>query len=165
MSANPPISGIVPRDVLRGVSGIEFLRGMMEGRFPAPPIAVLLGFAPVELEAGRVVFASTPEIKHYNPIGSVHGGYTATLLDSCMACAVHTMLEAGQGYTTLELKVNFVKAITAKTGEVRAEGKVIHAGRQTAIAEGRLVDSRGQLLAHATTTCLIFGIPGETDRA
>lgn len=142
------------------LSGMEFLRALAEGRIPPPPIATLIGFSPSELERGRVVFTGTPDARHYNPIGTVHGGYAATLLDSCMACAVHSMLEAGWSYTTLELKVNFVRAITAATGEVRAEGKIIHVGRRMATAEGRLTDARGRLLAHATTTCLVMG--GET---
>ena len=123
------------------------------------PIAALLGFQPAEVESGRAVFVAIPDARHYNPIGSVHGGYAATLLDSCMACAVHSKLKAGQGYTTVELKVNFVTQISADTGEVRAEGKVIHFGKQIASAEGRLTDARGRLLAHATTTCLVFSSP------
>jgi uncharacterized protein (TIGR00369 family) len=152
-----PPPGVVPPHVARALSGMELLRGLMDGRFPAPPIAALIGFAPAELESGRAVFTATPDARHYNPIGSVHGGYAATLLDSCMACAVHSLLEAGQGYTTLELKVNFVRALTAATGAVRAEGKIIHLGRRTATAEGRLTDAAGRLLAHATTTCLVIG--------
>ncbi|MBY6242766.1 PaaI family thioesterase [Methylosinus sp. Sm6] len=136
---------------------MEFLRALADGRIPPPPITTLLGFAPSELERGRVVFTGTPDARHYNPIGSVHGGYAATLLDSCMACAVHSMLEAGWSYTTLELKVNFVRAITAATGDVRAEGKILHLGRRMATAEGRLTDERGRLLAHSTTTCLVIG--------
>jgi len=151
--------GVVHGDVLRSLSGLEFLRGIANGRFPAPPIAALLGFHPVEVESGRAVFAATPDARLYNPIGSVHGGYAATLLDSCMACAVHSKLKAGQGYTTVELKVNFVRQISSETGAVRAEGKIIHMGRQVASAEGRLTDARGRLLAHATTTCLIFPVP------
>lgn len=146
-------------EVLRSLSGLEFLRRIADGRFPGPPIAVLMGFRPVEVESGRAVFAGTPDARLYNPIGSVHGGFAATLLDSCMACAVHSKLKAGQGYTTVELKVNFVRQITADTGEVRAEGRVLHVGRQIASAEGRLTDARGRLLAHATTTCLVFSLP------
>jgi uncharacterized protein (TIGR00369 family) len=153
------ITGVVSADVLASLSGIDFLQRIADGRFPAPPIAELLGFEPKEVEKGRAVFVSTPDSRLYNPIGSVHGGYAATLLDSCMACAVHSMLKAGQGYTTVELKVNFVRPISADTGELRAEGKVIHVGRQIASAEGRLTDARGRLLAHATTTCLVFSFP------
>lgn len=151
--------GVVPPEVLSSLSGLEFLQRIGDGRLPIPPIAALLGFHPAEVERGRAVFIATPDARHYNPIGSVHGGYTATLLDSCMACAVHSRLKAGQGYTTVEIKVNYVRQLTADTGEVRAEGKVIHFGRQIASAEGRLTDARGRLLAHATTTCLVFSFP------
>ena len=138
------------------MSGLEFLRGIFEGRLPRPPISRTLGFEGIEVEKGRAVFAGTPDLNYYNPIGSVHGGYAATLLDSCMGCAVHSTLEAGQGYTTLELKVNFIRAMTAETGRVRAEGKLIHLGARTATAEGRVIDESGKLYAHATTTCLIL---------
>lgn len=151
--------GVVPTDVLASMNGLEFLQRLLDGRLPAPPITALLGFKPSEVENGRVVFVATPGAGLYNPIGSVHGGYAATLLDSCMACAVHSKLKAGEGYTTVELKVNFVRQISADTGEVRAEGRVIHVGRQIASAEGRLTDARGRLLAHATTTCLVFSFP------
>lgn len=151
--------GVVPPDILSSLSGLEFLQRIADGRLPAPPIAELLGFEPKEVEKGRAVFVSTPDSRLYNPIGSVHGGYAATLLDSCMACAVHSMLKAGQGYTTVELKVNFVRPLSADTGEIQAEGKIIQVGRQIASAEGRLTDARGRLLAHATTTCLVFSFP------
>jgi uncharacterized protein (TIGR00369 family) len=151
--------GVVPADVLASMNGLDFLQGLMDGRLPAPPFAELLGFRPVEVESGRVAFVATPDTRLYNPIGSVHGGYAATLLDSCMGCAVQSTLNAGDGYTTVELKVNFVRLISAGTGEVRAEGKVIHVGKQIASAEGRLTDARGRLLAHATTTCLVFSFP------
>jgi len=149
----------VSADVLASLSGLDFVQRIADGRFPAPPIAELLGFEPKEVEKGRAVFVSTPDSRLYNPIGSVHGGYAATLLDSCMACAVHSMLKAGQGYTTIELKVNFVRPLSADIGEIRAEGKAIHVGTQIASAEGRLIDARGRLLAHATTTCLVFSFP------
>ena len=160
-----PATGLVPHDVVQSLSGLEFLERIRDGRFPAPPIAVLLGFRPVELESGRAVFAATPDGRLYNPLGTVHGGYVTTLLDSCMACAVHSRLKAGLAYTTLELKVSFVRPLSETTGPVRAEGKVIHVGRQVATAEGRLVDARERLLAHATTTCLIFRLPSQTDAA
>ena len=149
-------TGVVAADVLASMSGLDVLQRIADGRFPPPPIAELLGFRPVVVENGRAVFAATPDARLYNPIGSVHGGYAATLLDTCMACAVHSMLKVGQGYTTVELKVNFVRPLSADTGEVLAEGKIIHLGRQIASAEGRLTDARGRLLAHATTTCLVF---------
>jgi uncharacterized protein (TIGR00369 family) len=105
---------------------------------------------------GRVVFIGTPTRAHYNPLGTVHGGWAATLLDSCMGCAVHTTLPAGKGYTTLEIKISYLRAMTDKTGTVRAEGVVLHAGRRSALAEGKLIDAAGKLLAHGTTTCMIF---------
>lgn len=140
----------------RTMSGLEHLCAIADGRLPLPPIAKLLGFRLAEAEAGRVVFAALPAEYHYNPIGVVHGGFAATLLDSAMGCAVHSTLPAGTGYTTLEVKVNYVRPLTRETGEVRCEGNVIHVGGRTATAEGRLVDASGRLYAHATTTCLLF---------
>jgi len=138
------------------MSGFEFLQKIVAGELPQPPLASLMDFQIVELAEGRAVFAVDPAEYHYNPIGVVHGGLAATLLDSAMGCAVHSMLPAGTGYTTLELKVNFIRAITAETGRVRAEGKLIHLGARTATAEGRVIDESGKLYAHATTTCLIL---------
>lgn len=155
-NALPP--GVTPLDQVKHLSGLEFMQGMLEGRFSPPPIAAALKFELVEAEHGRAVFESVPEFGFYNPIGAVHGGYAATLLDSCMGCAVHTTLPAGQAYTTLEFKVNFVRAMTDQTGRVRAEGRVIHPGNRAATAEGHLYDARGKLLAHGTTTCLVFPI-------
>jgi uncharacterized protein (TIGR00369 family) len=148
--------GVVPLDEARVMSGLDLLKGWHEGRFPSPPIGRFLNGDLAEVEFGRVVFHGTPNEKHYNPLGIVHGGYAATLLDSCMGCAVHSTLPQGQRYTTVEVKVNYVRAMTAATGLVRAEGKVIHAGARIATAEGRLTDSAGKLLAHGTTTCLVF---------
>lgn len=140
----------------RSLSGNEFLQKIAAGELPGPPLAALMNFQLVELGEGHATFAVEPAEYHYNPIGVVHGGLAATLLDSAMGCAVHSMLPLGTGYTTLELKVNFVRAITAQTGRVRAEAKLIHLGERTATAEGRVVDDRGKLYAHATTTCLIL---------
>lgn len=148
--------GVTPLDQVKHLSGLEFMRGIMEGRFPPPPIAAALKFGLLEVEHGRAVFEGVPDFDFYNPIGVVHGGYAATLLDSCMGCAVHAALPAGQAYTTLEFKINFVRAITDQTGRVRAEGRVIHPGNRAATAEGHIRDARGKLLAHGTTTCLIF---------
>lgn len=139
---------------------IDYLRAIRDGRLPAPPIAKLLGMDLVEVEEGRAVFALTPGEHHYNPIATVHGGIALTLLDSAMSCSVHTLLPPGKGYTTLELKVNMVRAITLKTGPVRATGKIVHMGRQTATAEGRLEDAAGKLYAHGTTTCIVLDAPG-----
>ena len=140
----------------RELSGIEYVRQIFDGELPPPPIAELMGFRGVEFEHGRAVFEMTPGPQHYNPIGTVHGGIALTLLDSAMGCAVHTTLAAGVGYTTLEVKTNFVRPITAETGPIRCEGSVVHVGSRIATADGRLVDSAGKLLAHGSTTCLIF---------
>ena len=152
----PP--GIIDREKMKAMSGLEVFAAIKRGELPTPPIGRLLDFVAIEFEKGRIVFQGTPRLEHYNPLGIVHGGYAATLLDSCVGCAVHTMLPAGKGYTTLELKVNFIRAMTDKTGPVRAEGKVVSVGNQAGVAEGRLTDSSGRLLAFATTTCLIFAI-------
>jgi uncharacterized protein (TIGR00369 family) len=148
--------GVVAPETLKSRSGLDFLRGIIEGTLPQPPITATLGYRLVAAAPGFAAFEGEPEWRHYNPLGSVHAGFAETLLDSCMACAVHTTVEKGFGYTTLELKVNLVRAITDKTGKVRAEGRVLHAGRRTATAEGKLFDAGGTLLAHGTTTCLIF---------
>jgi len=150
--------GVVPLEQVRALDGLDLFKGLMEGRLPAPPIAKVLGFQVAEVERGRVVFTYTPVFDHYNPLGTVHGGVAATLLDSVMGCCVHTTLKAGIGYTTVEIKVNYVRAMTDKTGPVRVEGKVINVGSRIATAEGRLHDREGRLLAHGTTTCLIFPI-------
>jgi uncharacterized protein (TIGR00369 family) len=143
------------------LAGLDYLRAMASGELPPPPIAALLGFELVEVEEGRAVFAVTPEEFHYNPIGVVHGGLAATLLDSAMGCAVHTTLPAGTGYTTLEVKVNFARAITRDTGRVVCDASLIHRGRTVATAEGRVTAERtGKLLAHGTTTCLLFSANG-----
>jgi uncharacterized protein (TIGR00369 family) len=140
----------------RHLSGLEFMRAIIAGELPAPPIAVTLGFAIKEVEVGRVVFVGYPAEYQYNPIGVIHGGLAATLLDSAMSCAVQSMLPAGVGYTTLEIKVNFVRPITTSTGELRCEGTALHLGSRTGTAEGRLIDQAGKLYAHGTTTCLIL---------
>jgi uncharacterized protein (TIGR00369 family) len=146
---------------LRARSGVEFFEAIGRGQLPTPPISQTLDIWPVEWEPGRMVFQGNPGPAHYNPIGSVHGGWTAAMLDSAVGCAIHSMLPAGKGYTTLELKVNYIRAVTAQAGPLRAEGKVIHVGAQIATAEGRLQDAAGKLYAHATTTCLIFPLPPE----
>ncbi|MGA2549596.1 MAG: PaaI family thioesterase [Burkholderiaceae bacterium] len=151
--------GVPPLDHVRGKSGLEIFAAISRGEFPSPGIGHLMDFVPVEFEVGRFVFQGTPDRRHYNPLGTVHGGYAATLLDSCVGCAVHSTLAAGMGYTTLELKVNYIRPLTEKTGPVRAEGKVVSLTRQIGIAEGRLTDVNGKLYAFATTTCLIFPMP------
>jgi uncharacterized protein (TIGR00369 family) len=138
--------------------GLQCMRAIMDGTLPPPPIARLLDFTITEVEEGRAVFAMEPAEWMYNPIGSVHGGIAATLLDSCMGCAVHTTLEAGVGYTTTDLQVRYIRGMGAGTGRVLAEGRVVHRGRRTATAEGRLfVESDETLLAHGTTGCVILG--------
>ncbi len=154
-----PVERIPLEARLKLMDGLTFLRAIRGGGAPPAPIATLMNFAIAEIDEGRVVFAATPDARVYNPLGTVHGGYVCTLLDSCMGCAVHSTLKAGLGYTSVELKVNFVRPLSEATGEVRAEGRVLSAGRQIATAEGRLVDARGRLLAHGTTTCLIFPLP------
>jgi uncharacterized protein (TIGR00369 family) len=139
------------------MAGIDFMRAFASGELPPPPIAVTMRAGPVEIAEGRVVFEGEPGEEHYNPIGVVHGGYAATLLDSAMGCAVHTTLPAGVGYTTLALETKFVRPITRDTGSVRCEAEVVHRGRHQATAEGRVTDAGGKLLAHATATCMIFG--------
>ena len=158
MSVEPADPRAVAEEGLR-LPGIEYVRAIFAGDMPAPPISELMGFRGVEFEQGRAVFEMTPGPQHYNPIGSVHGGIALTLLDSAMGCAVHTTLEQGVGYTTLEVKTNFVRPITADTGLIRCEGTVIHRGSRVATADGRLTDSDGKLLAHGTTTCLVFPLP------
>lgn len=148
--------GIATREMVADKSGLEIIRGIINGDIPFPHISETLGFFLVEADPGRAVFQGTPQLKHYNPLGSVHGGWYATLLDSALGCSVQTMLEPGQAYTTAELSVNIVRAASEKTGPLRAIGTVIHCGRQMATAEARIVGPDGKLYAHGTTTCLVF---------
>jgi uncharacterized protein (TIGR00369 family) len=138
------------------ISGIDYLRALQSGELPPPPIAILMGMWIAEVSEGRAVFAAEPSEYHYNPLGTVHGGVMATLLDSALGCAVQSMLPAGTSFTTLELKVNYLRPITVKTGMVYAEGKIIHIGGRIATAESRLTDVDGKLYAHGTTTCIIL---------
>lgn len=148
----------VPMDVLRSMSGLDVLHAMLAGQLPAPPISRMMQFMLADVGKGRAVFSCTPTLEHYNPTGSVHGGLAGALLDSCMGCAVMTTLPKGFASTTLEYRVHLVRAMSDKTGPVRAEGTVVHAGRQVATAEGRIVDAAGKLYAHGTTTCLVFAL-------
>lgn len=152
-------AGVVSLTTLKSLTGLAFMRGLIAGTYPPPPISKALGFTLVEADEGRAVFACVPSFAHYNPIGSVHGGLAGTLLDSCMGCAVQTTLSAGRGYTTLEYRVHLVRGMSDQTGPVRAEGRVVHGGRQVATAEGTIKDASGRLIAHGTTTCLIFDLP------
>jgi len=162
MSANgdihPGAPGVVPLEKLKQLSGLELLQGMRDGINPQAPIGHEMGFRAETVEPGRVIFAGHPSRRFYNPIGTVHGGFALTLLDSCMSCAVQTHLPAGKGYTTVEIKTNFVRAMTDKTGKVYAEGKSIQVGQRIGTAEGRITDEKGNLLAFGTTTCLIFDL-------
>jgi uncharacterized protein (TIGR00369 family) len=142
------------------LSGMDYIQAIFAGELPPPPIAELMGFRGVSAEPGRAIFEMEPGPQHYNPIGSVHGGVALTLLDSAMGCAVHTLLEPGVGYTTLEVKTNFVRPIKAETGIIRCEGTVIHKGSRVVTAEGKVTDAAGKLLAHGTTTCLLFPAGG-----
>ena len=151
--------GVAPMKELRARSGIDFFEAIGRGELPTPPISQTLDIWPVEWEPGRMVFQGIPGKAHYNTIGSVHGGWTATMLDSAVGCAIHSALPAGKGYTTIELKVNYIRAVATEAGALRAEGKVIYVGGQIATADGRLYDAHGKLYAHATTTCLIFTLP------
>ncbi len=138
------------------MSGLAYLEAMKRGELPPPPLMVLLGINLGETEPGRAVFTVDPAEYHYNPIGMVHGGLLATLCDSAMGCAIQTMLPQGTGYSTLEIKVNYIKALTTSTGRVYCEGKAIAVGGRIATAEARVVDEKGQLYGHATTTCIIL---------
>ena len=142
----------------RQKSGAELFAAMIEGSLPPAPIADTLDFSLTAAGEGTAVFEIDCSEFHYNPLGTVHGGVIATLLDSAMSCAVHTLLPAGSGYTTVEMKVNFVRPILADTGPLRCVGTVVHSGRRIATAEGKLVDADGKLYAHGTTTCLIFAV-------
>jgi uncharacterized protein (TIGR00369 family) len=138
------------------MNGLDYLQMMIAGKLPPPPIAVLMGFGVAEVDKGRAVFTVEPGEYHYNPIGVVHGGLISTLCDSALGCAIHTMLSAGTGYTTLELHVNFVRPLTRDTGLVRCEANVLHVGRRMGTAEAKVTDRNGKLYGHATTTCMIF---------
>lgn len=153
-------SGLVPLDAIMGMGGLEFLSGMVAGTQPQPPMAATLGFRLIEVAAGRAVFEGLPEVRHYNPIGTVHGGFAATLLDSALGCAVFSTMAKGEAWTTLELKFNLVRPITQDTGAVRAAGRIVHRGRTVATADGDLRDQAGKLYAHASTTCMVFPAKG-----
>jgi len=143
----------------RVMSGIDFFRKMLEGHMPPPPMLELLGIRMTEVEEGRVVFTATCEERFYNGTGVAHGGFAATLLDSALGCAINSAMPAGRRFTTLELKVNLTRPITKAAGPLRCEAKVVHVGGRTATTEGRILDSRGKLYAHGTTTCIIVDAP------
>jgi uncharacterized protein (TIGR00369 family) len=156
--------GVTPTEVMATMAGIDFVRAIFGGRLPAPPIMQNIEPFDTSADPGVVVMHSIPAFRHYNPIGSVHGGYAATLLDSAMGLAVHSTLPPGTGYTTLEFKVSFIRGMTKDTGPVRTEGKTLNVGRRAATAEARITDAKGRLLAHATTTCLVFEFPKDATK-
>ncbi|WP_037682418.1 PaaI family thioesterase [Streptomyces griseus] len=142
-------------------SGLDFLREILAGRLPAAPVAATLGFTLEEVEHGRAVFVLVPGEEHYNPIGSVHGGVYATLLDSAAGSAVQSVLPRGMGYTSIDLTLKFLRPVTVDTGKVRAIGTVLNSGRRTALAQAELRDSADRLLAHATSSCMLFPVPSD----
>ncbi len=156
MRAGGGAPGVARPEQVVALTGLETMQAMLAGSLPYPHIADTLDFALVEVAHGYAVFQGTPQLRHYNPLGTVHGGWYATLLDSALGCAVHTTLPAGRSYTTAELGLNIVRAASTKTGPLRAIGKVVHSGRQMATAEARIVGPDDRLYAHATTTCLVF---------
>jgi uncharacterized protein (TIGR00369 family) len=148
--------GTVPAERQKEMTGLEFVQGLADGRLPLNTIARTLGYDVVEAQSGRVVIAAVPNESHLNPAGTVHGGLAATLLDSCMGLAIQSTLEKGVSQTTLEFKISLTRPITPDTGEIKAEGTVLTRGRRIGTAEGRITDGKGRLLAHGTTTCLVF---------
>lgn len=155
--------GLARLEQLAGRSGREILEAMMSGELPYPPMNDTMNMTLLELGDGRAVFQGIPLAQHYNPLGTVHGGWFATLMDSALGCAVQATLPAGRSYTTAELSINIVRSASHRTGPLRAVGTVIHAGRRIATAEARVVDEAGRLYAHATTTCFVFDMPVETE--
>jgi uncharacterized protein (TIGR00369 family) len=148
--------GVARLEQVASLSGLQVMQAMLRGEIPYPHIGETLDFLLVSVDEGEAIFQGTPQTKHLNPMGTVHGGWYATLLDSAVGCAVHTLMPVGRGYTTAELSVNLVRGATPGKEPLRAIGKVLHCGRQLATAEGRIVDAAGRLYAHATTTCLVF---------
>ncbi|MBR0794549.1 PaaI family thioesterase [Bradyrhizobium jicamae] len=146
-------------EVMASMPGLDFVRAIFARRLPEPPIMQTVEPFDCTAEEGVVVIHSIPGLRHYNPIGSVHGGYAAILLDSAMGLAVQSTLPKGSGYTTLEFKISFVRGMSRDTGTIRTEGRVLNAGRRVATAEARITDDKGKLIAHATTTCLVFELP------
>ena len=154
--AEKPVYGVCAPDEIAGLSGIEFLQAMIAGRLPAPPIAETLGLRLAEVAPGHAVFEGVPGPHLLNPLGSVHGGWALTLVDSAAGCAIHSLLDAGTGYTTVETKANFTRPIRPDGGIVRAEGKMVSLGRQIGTAEVRITDADGRLVAHGSSTLMIF---------
>jgi uncharacterized protein (TIGR00369 family) len=157
--------GVIPHEDLAAMSGLELLQRIVDGKYPAPTMAATLNFALTEVSEGRVVFRGVPGVNHLNPMGGVHGGWAATIMDSSLACCVHTTLARGEAYTTAEFKVNLTRPITPKTGEVVCEGRVVHRGRTLAVSEATLKDKDGKLLAFGTETCSIFPVANLAPRS
>lgn len=155
--------GVVTREALVAEDGMSFLHGMLDGRHPVAPYADTMDIDLAEVAHGRVVFEGRPSARYLNPVGTIQGGWAATILDGAMAHCVHTTLKVGETYTSIEMKINFVRSVLPSSGTVRCEGKVIHRGSRTATSEGRLFDGRGSLLAHGSETCMIF--PAEESRS
>jgi uncharacterized protein (TIGR00369 family) len=154
------VTGLVPIDEITARAGLAFLQDMVAGKLPQPPMCATLGFHLAEVAEGYAAFEGLPQFRHYNPIGTVHGGFAATLLDSALGCAIFSTLAKGEAWTTLELKLNLVRPISEDTGPVRAEGRIVHRGRTVATSDGTVKDRSGKLYAHATTTCMIFPAKG-----
>jgi len=150
--------GTIPYEEIAGYTGLEFLQRIVDGLYPAPSIGARMNFGLVEVGEGRAVFRGLPGRRHLNPLGTVHGGWAATVLDSALGCAIHTTMAKGEAYTTAEFKVNLTRPITPKTGEVVCEGRVVHRGRTLAVSEATLKDADGKLLAMGTETCAIFPV-------
>jgi uncharacterized protein (TIGR00369 family) len=144
------------RNAVRKMSGVEFLRGLMDGTLPALPFSPTTRIRPLEIEEGRVVFAGQPHAEFYNPMGMVHGGWIATLLDTAMACAVHSVLEPGEAFTTLSMSITYARPVTEASGPLRCEGVLLHAGGRIAGAEGKVYDKSGNLIAHGNETCVVM---------
>jgi uncharacterized protein (TIGR00369 family) len=156
MGDRTPDIGVLPIEVATAASGLDFLAGLRDGKHPLPPFAAETDIRITEVEHGRVLFEGMPSARFYNPLGTVHGGWIATLLDSAMGCAVHATLAAGESYATVDMAISLVRAVTAGTGKLRCEGKIVHAGARIATAEGRVWDGTDTLVAHGTETCLIM---------
>ena len=158
MSEHNPATrfGLLSREEAAGLSGFDFMRGLQDGLYPAPPFSEAADVWPVSVEIGRITFEGAPSARFYNPMGTVHGGWIALLLDTVMGCAVHTALKPGQGFTTIDMNTTFVRPVTEQTGKIRAEGTLLHLGGRIASAEGKLFDAAGRLVAHGTETCAIL---------
>ena len=154
--------GTLPLDVVQRDGGLKVLQAMLSGALPAPPMCRTLAFSMTEVEDGRVVFAGMPSADHLNPLGTVHGGWTATVMDSALGCAVFSVIKPGEAYTTIEFKLNLVRPVLPGMGEVFCEGRIVHRGRTIATSEAWLRDGKGKLLAHGTETCAIFPIENLT---